>query len=124
MARVRDEMNLPAAKGICPICSSGQEETVEHLLARMASKATQRFLKKRGDADAKLQEGPTRSWIEHVLVDAGDAPTEKVRPAEARDFVRQAVREGGVYTAKRRQGLRASIARVDQGRSGARRILT
>ena len=43
MARVRDEMNLPAAKGICPMCSSGREETVEHLLATCTAYARERM---------------------------------------------------------------------------------
>ena len=176
MARVRDEMNLPAAKGICPMCSSGQEETVEHLLAtctayarermrmetrvqamlgihvttnnamstqgqvnlllggpgawrrgavaaRMASKATQRFLKQAWRRRRQVTRRINEELDRHDLVDAGDAPTEKFRQAEARDFVRQAEREGGVHVAKRRQGLRANIASVEQGRLGARRML-
>ena len=73
MARVRDEMNLPAAKGICPMCSSGQEETVEHLLATCTAYATN----KRGDVDAKLQEGPTRSWIDTIWWMRGTHPRRK-----------------------------------------------
>ena len=130
MARVRDEMNLPAAKGICPMCSSDQEETVEHLLAtctayaremmetrvqamlgihvttnnamstqgqvnlllggpgawrrgavaaRMASKATQRFLKQAWRRRRQVTRRINEELDRHDLVDAGDAPTEKFR---------------------------------------------
>ena len=91
--------------------------------ARMASKATQRFLKQAWRRRRQVTRRINEELDRHDLVDAGDAPTEKVRPVEARDFVRQAEREGGEQTAKRLQGLRASIARGVQGRSGARRML-
>ena len=124
------------------MCSSGQEETVEHLLAtctayarermrmearvqamlgmhvttnnamstqgqvnlllggpgawrrgavaaRMASKATQRFLKQAWRRRRQVTRRINEELDRHDLVDVGDAPTEKFRQAEARDFVRQ-----------------------------------
>ena len=91
--------------------------------ARMASKATQRFLKQAWRRRRQVTRRINEELDRHDLVDAGDAPTEKCRQTEARDFVRQAEREGGVQMAKRRQGLRANIASVEQGRLGARRML-
>ena len=89
----------------------------------MASKATQRFLKQAWIRRRQVTRRINEELDRHDLVDAGDAPTEKFRQTEARDFVRQAEREGGVQVAKRRQGLRANIASVEQGRLGARRML-
>ena len=85
----------------------------------MASKATQRFLKQAWRRRRQVTRRINEELDRHDLVDVGDAPTEKVRPAEARDFVRQAVREGGVQTAKRCQGLIVNRAE----RLGARRML-
>ena len=89
----------------------------------MASKATQRFLKQAWRRRRQVTRRINEELDRHDLVDVGDAPTEKFRQTEARDFVRHAEREGGVHVAKRRQGLRANIARVEQGRLVARRML-